>query len=258
MFIPLLPLVFTSSAFAPVSTAPRLDAADRPGEPGDRRPSTPPGASRSATTPSTGSARCTCPTPPSASGSLGHHHGVVHVPRGTPVSQGLIQPQSARSRVFLALAAGTVAVLAVAWFVPWQLTVLVGWDVDRAHRARPRSGARSALHAPSRPREFALREDDTRAGTAPPAPRRRRWSAWSVWCSPSSRRTSTPGTGGAARGARHRSPSSCSWLARAHRVRAAVRAPLLHGPDGWHRLQDQGPTSAPTTSTSRTPRSPWA
>ena len=44
----------------------------------------------------------------------------------------MIQLQSARSRVFLALTAGAIAVLAVAWFVPWQVTVLVGWDVAAA------------------------------------------------------------------------------------------------------------------------------
>lgn len=32
-------------------------------------------------------------------------------------------------RVFVALVSGAVAALVVAWFVPWQLAVLVGWDV---------------------------------------------------------------------------------------------------------------------------------
>jgi uncharacterized membrane protein len=32
-------------------------------------------------------------------------------------------------RVLVALASGAVAALVVAWFVPWQLAVLVGWDV---------------------------------------------------------------------------------------------------------------------------------
>jgi uncharacterized membrane protein len=33
------------------------------------------------------------------------------------------------TRVLLALASGAVAAFVVAWFVPWQLSVLVGWDV---------------------------------------------------------------------------------------------------------------------------------
>ena len=37
VFVPLLPLVFTSSAFAPISSLPGLDAADRQGEPDHRR-----------------------------------------------------------------------------------------------------------------------------------------------------------------------------------------------------------------------------
>ena len=57
------------------------------------------------------------------------------------------------------------AALVVAWFVPWQLTVLVGVGRHRRcswwrglARDRPRS-------PPSRPRSSRLREDDTRAGT---------------------------------------------------------------------------------------------
>ena len=50
---------------------------------------------------------------------------------------------------------------------------------------------------------------------------------------------------------------ACSWVARAHRVRAAVRARVLHTADGWDRLQERT-TSDPTTATSRTPRSPSA
>jgi uncharacterized membrane protein len=52
----------------------------------------------------------------------------------------------------------------VAWFVPWQLTVLVGWDVAALVvlvRAWPQILRYDAVQT----REWALREDDTRAGS---------------------------------------------------------------------------------------------
>ncbi len=74
------------------------------------------------------------------------------------------QLQSARSRVVLAFAAGTVAVLVVAWFVPWQVTVLVGWDVA-ALVVLLRVWTHIWGFDAARTREWALLEDDTRPGS---------------------------------------------------------------------------------------------
>ena len=73
------------------------------------------------------------------------------------------QLQSARSRVVFALTAGTVAVLAVAWFVPWQVTVLVGWDVS-ALVVLLRVWTYIWRFDATRTREWAMLEDDTRPG----------------------------------------------------------------------------------------------
>ncbi|HXY95023.1 MAG TPA: DUF1345 domain-containing protein [Acidimicrobiia bacterium] len=70
---------------------------------------------------------------------------------------------SARSRVVLALGAGTLAVVVVAWFAPWQITVLAGWDVAAlvvllrvwTHIWRFDAGETQA---------WAMQEDDTRTG----------------------------------------------------------------------------------------------
>jgi uncharacterized membrane protein len=75
----------------------------------------------------------------------------------------LIQLQSARSRVFFSLACGAAATLAVAWLVPWQLTVLVGWDVA-ALAVLIRVWTEIWGYDPEKTREWALREDDTRTG----------------------------------------------------------------------------------------------
>ena len=40
-----------------------------------------------------------------------------------------LQAETGRSRVLMAVATGAVVAFVVAWFAPWQLTVLVGWDV---------------------------------------------------------------------------------------------------------------------------------
>ena len=72
--------------------------------------------------------------------------------------------ESARGRVIIALTAGGVAVLAVAWFAPWQVTMLVGWDVAAVVvllRVWTHIWALDATET----REWALREDDTRAGS---------------------------------------------------------------------------------------------
>lgn len=65
-------------------------------------------------------------------------------------------------RVVLALVSGAVAAVAVAWFVPWQLTVLVGWDVA----ALTVVGAVWATVGPFTPEQTAMlatREDPSRA-----------------------------------------------------------------------------------------------
>src|SRR4029079_6989371 len=64
----------------------------------------------------------------------------------------------------VAAAFGVVAAVAVAWFVPWQLTVLVAWDVTAALVV----GAvwiSIGRFTPEETKEFAVREDDSRAGT---------------------------------------------------------------------------------------------
>jgi uncharacterized membrane protein len=73
------------------------------------------------------------------------------------------QLQSARSRVIFALSCGAIATLAVSWLVPWQITVLVGWDVA-ALAVLTRVWTHIWRYDPAQTREFAIREDDTRAG----------------------------------------------------------------------------------------------
>ena len=71
---------------------------------------------------------------------------------------------SGRRRVVEAIACGVVAALVAMWFVPWQLTVLIGWDVAGAlvivrvwaHVGRFDAATTSA---------YATREDDSRAGS---------------------------------------------------------------------------------------------
>ena len=73
------------------------------------------------------------------------------------------QLESARSRVVIALSAGTVGVLAVAWFLPWQATVLVGWDVA-ALVVLLRVWTHIWRFDAVQTREWAMLEDDTRPG----------------------------------------------------------------------------------------------
>lgn len=73
------------------------------------------------------------------------------------------QLQSARSRVVFALACGAIATLLVAWLVPWQLTVLVGWDVA-ALAVLIRVWTQIWHYDPAQTREWAMQEDDTRTG----------------------------------------------------------------------------------------------
>jgi uncharacterized membrane protein len=79
------------------------------------------------------------------------------------LQDGVSQLQSARSRVVFALACGAIATLAAAWFVPWQITVLVAWDVA-ALVVLIRVWTEIRRYDPAETREFAMREDDTRAG----------------------------------------------------------------------------------------------
>jgi uncharacterized membrane protein len=63
-----------------------------------------------------------------------------------------------------AAAFGVLAALVVAWFVPWQLTVLVAWDVTAVLVVGTVWLAIGRLTA-DETAEFALSEDDSRAGT---------------------------------------------------------------------------------------------
>jgi uncharacterized membrane protein len=78
----------------------------------------------------------------------------IHPPESFP---------SARRRVMGALFAGAAVALALAWFAPWQITVLVAWDVAGVVvlvavwvRIRRYDADTTRLHA--------MRDDDTRAG----------------------------------------------------------------------------------------------
>ena len=72
--------------------------------------------------------------------------------------------QSARSRVVIALTAGAITVLVLAWFVPWQITVLIGWDVT-ALTVLLRVWTRIWTFDATQTREWATIEDDTRPGS---------------------------------------------------------------------------------------------
>ena len=59
---------------------------------------------------------------------------------------------------------GAVAAFVAAWFAPWQLTVLVGWDV-MALCVIVSVWVTVAPFTAEQTMEFAMREDNTRAGT---------------------------------------------------------------------------------------------
>ena len=112
VFIPLLPLIFTSSAFAPIS---RL--------PGWMQPVARVNPVTSAIDTARGlvlgddalykvSQVHLSERRDPLRDRLGGDHGPVHVPRRAPVSEGLNRLQSARSRVVFALTAGAITVLA--------------------------------------------------------------------------------------------------------------------------------------------------
>jgi uncharacterized membrane protein len=75
-----------------------------------------------------------------------------------------LRTQSGRTRVMVAAAIGAGAAFVTAWFAPWQLTVLVGWDVTAVAVIISVWVAIGGF-SPEETRDFALREDNTRAGT---------------------------------------------------------------------------------------------
>jgi uncharacterized membrane protein len=80
------------------------------------------------------------------------------------VQSWLLQTQSGRTRVLVAAAFGVVAAIIVAWFVPWQLTILVAWDVT-AVLVIGAVWLSIGHFGPQETKEFAIREDNSRAGT---------------------------------------------------------------------------------------------
>jgi uncharacterized membrane protein len=75
----------------------------------------------------------------------------------------VIQLQSARGRVAFSVATGVVAAFAVAWLVPWQVTVLVAWDVA-ALATLIRVWSEIWWYDAVQTREWAMLEDNTRPG----------------------------------------------------------------------------------------------
>ena len=75
-----------------------------------------------------------------------------------------LQAETGRSRVLMAVATGAVVAFVVAWFAPWQLTVLVGWDVVAVSIVGTVWLA-IVPFTPDETRDFAQREDSTRAQT---------------------------------------------------------------------------------------------
>jgi uncharacterized membrane protein len=80
------------------------------------------------------------------------------------VESWFLRAQSGRTRVLAAAAIGATAAFVVAWFAPWQLTVLVGWDVTAALVVTS-VWLVIGRFTPAQTAEFAMREDDTRTGT---------------------------------------------------------------------------------------------
>jgi uncharacterized membrane protein len=71
---------------------------------------------------------------------------------------------SGRSRVMLAAAVGVGAAVIAAFFGPWQMTVLLGWDVAAIVMLATVWGSVVRFSA-AQTRDFAIAEDNTRAGT---------------------------------------------------------------------------------------------
>jgi len=75
-----------------------------------------------------------------------------------------LRTESGRTRVMTAAAIGAVAAFVVAWFVPWQLTVLVAWDVTAALVVGAVWVSIGGF-TPEETKRFAVKEDDSRAST---------------------------------------------------------------------------------------------
>jgi uncharacterized membrane protein len=75
-----------------------------------------------------------------------------------------LRAQSGRTRVMGAAACGALAALVVAWFVPWQLTLLVAWDVTAAVVVATVWLSIGHFSA-EQTKELATKEDDSRTGT---------------------------------------------------------------------------------------------
>ena len=75
-----------------------------------------------------------------------------------------LRTQSGRTRVLVAAAFGVLSALLVAWFVAWQLTVLIAWDVTAVLVVGSVWLTIGSFTA-DQTKQFAVREDDTRAGT---------------------------------------------------------------------------------------------
>ena len=178
--------------------------------------------------------------------------------RETPsmaVQSWFLRTQSGRTRVMVAAAVGVFAAFVVAWFVPWQLTVLVAWDVTAALVVGTVWLAIGRFSS-DQTAEFALREDDTRAGTHLLLLGAALVSLVGVVLA------FLKGNSGT-----HRqevllesfgiATIVCSWLL-VHTVFALRYAHVYYTePKGGIDFKTKG-KEAPTTSTSRTPRSPSA
>jgi uncharacterized membrane protein len=80
------------------------------------------------------------------------------------VQSWFLRTQSGRTRVMVAALFGVLAAFVVSWFVPWQLTVLVAWDVTAALVVGSVWLAIGGF-THEETAEFAMREDNTRTGT---------------------------------------------------------------------------------------------
>ncbi len=72
-----------------------------------------------------------------------------------------LRTQTGRSRVLAAAALGALAGLVAAWFAPWQLTVLIAWDLTALFVIIPVWMIFRDFDA-EQTSEFARREDNTR------------------------------------------------------------------------------------------------
>ena len=75
-----------------------------------------------------------------------------------------VNAQSGRRRVTVAVVIGVLVALVVAWFAPWQLTVLVGWDVT-AVLVVGSVWLSIGRFSAEETEQFATKEDDSRAST---------------------------------------------------------------------------------------------